>query len=271
MNEKSIVPVPPNVLAIQQQKLQQAKELAIEDRTEALNIVIEVLRLNQNNTEAVWLYVNLIEAPEQKIKGLQKLLRLEPENQKARTLLSRLETVEGEIVPHTAPKPLRKVSTTPVRAVPVSTEKSDLEKQNDLLKQMLDQQRVMLDQQRQQQPVIHIVNSPTANANSYQQAPQPVVAYVDVEERNQTAFVLGVLAGIFLTTFGVSHIFNNKVGTGIMWMLLGWFVWAPIALVISAATGGIGACLILPLHILFAYNNAKEGSQSFRSVPRVIN
>ena len=80
-------------------------------------------------------------------------------------------------------------------------------------------------------------------------------------ERNETAFVVGLIAGLF-GLWGLAHILNDKVGTGILWMFIG----APIVMLILGAitllTAGIGAIITLPLHIYFVYRHAKSGASS---------
>ena len=80
-------------------------------------------------------------------------------------------------------------------------------------------------------------------------------------ERNETAFVVGLLAGIF-GLWGLAHILNNKIGTGLLWMFIG----APIIMLILGAitflTAGIGAIIALPLHVYLVYRHARNGASS---------
>jgi len=82
-----------------------------------------------------------------------------------------------------------------------------------------------------------------------------------VEPRNQAAFVVGVVAGLF-GFWGLAHILNDKVGTGLLWMFIG----APIVLGIlygsAVLTAGIGLCVALPLHVYFVYVQAKNGASN---------
>jgi TM2 domain-containing membrane protein YozV len=256
MSDNFNSPTPSDNLTAQQQKIAEAKEIAFQDRREALRLVIEVLRMNPNNVEAIWMYVNLVEEQDKKIKGLQKLLRLDPTHQKARALLNKLELPVTSIVPQEKPKIVHRANTSV--HWPANEQNSDVavQEQNQLLKRMVEQQNEML-RQRQSTPVINIHNAPTANA-TVMGTPYPV------EVQNQTAFLIGVLVGIFLSTFGIAHIVNGKVGQGILWILVGWFIWLPIAALIVSLSAGLGACLVLPLHIVFAYNNAKNGARTVR-------
>lgn len=51
---------------------------------------------------------------------------------------------------------------------------------------------------------------------------------------------------------------NGRVGTGVVYLLLG-FVWDAIAITLTATV--VGACLALPLHLIFCYFNAKSGAR----------
>lgn len=75
---------------------------------------------------------------------------------------------------------------------------------------------------------------------------------------NQTALIVGFLAAIFLGIFGLGHLLNGKVGTGILYWILGWLIWLPLLVLISLT--GIGACFALPLHIWVSYSQAKNGA-----------
>ncbi|MCY4464137.1 MAG: hypothetical protein OXE46_01220 [Chloroflexi bacterium] len=75
--------------------------------------------------------------------------------------------------------------------------------------------------------------------------------------RNKTAFTIGLIAGIF-GLWGLAHIINDKVGSGIVWM----FVGMPIAAILMGglAATGIGAIAVPPLWIYSVYSHAKNGA-----------
>ena len=75
--------------------------------------------------------------------------------------------------------------------------------------------------------------------------------------RNKTAFTIGVLASIF-GLWGLAHILNGKIGSGLLWMIFG----MPLALglVMGIAATGIGAIVALPLWVYFGYAHAKSGA-----------
>lgn len=79
--------------------------------------------------------------------------------------------------------------------------------------------------------------------------------------RNDAAFIIGLIIGIIPGFFGVAHIINGKVGTGIL-LILSSFVWGAIALSIITFSAGIGSCLVLPLHLYIAYSTAKSGASN---------
>jgi ABC-type phosphate/phosphonate transport system permease subunit len=54
-------------------------------------------------------------------------------------------------------------------------------------------------------------------------------------------------------------VFRETTGAGIVYLLLG-FVWDAIAVALASTV--VGACLALPLHLIFSYYNAKNGARS---------
>ncbi len=83
-----------------------------------------------------------------------------------------------------------------------------------------------------------------------------------LEARNQTAFVLGAIAGLF-GVWGLSHVLNNKVGSGCLWMLIIGPVLAGILGGAIVATGGLGAVVVVPLWLYIVYAQAKSGASNF--------
>lgn len=100
------------------------------------------------------------------------------------------------------------------------------------------------------QPIINITNTSTSSAS---------IGGVAGKE-NTTAFIIGFIAGIF-GFLGVAHMINGKLGTGILYLLLGWFIWIPILVVITGVTGGLGVFCTFPLEIIVAYSTAKSGAK----------
>jgi len=81
------------------------------------------------------------------------------------------------------------------------------------------------------------------------------------EPRNQAAFVIGVIAGLF-GICGMSYVLNDKVGAGCLWM----FIIGPfLALVLAAyafVSAGLGTLLVLPIWLLIVYAQAKSGASN---------
>ena len=107
-------------------------------------------------------------------------------------------------------------------------------------------------QQRANPPTVQITNQNIANQAAYV-APPPVYAR---EERNNVAFIVGVIAGIF-GLLGLAHLFNGKVGTGLALIFLGTPLYAVFWLAVLATGIGIFA---IPLHFVVIWQNAKRGA-----------
>ncbi|MCB9452589.1 MAG: hypothetical protein H6672_14220 [Anaerolineaceae bacterium] len=213
--------------------IDEAREMIVDgERDKALNKIQDVLRLNKSNTDALWMFATLTSQPDKAITALKRLLSMDSENDKARKLLNKLESENDDLL--SSP----------------SSSKGD--EHNEMMRQMLKQQQALLEQQSRQ-PVINITN--TASSSPTQNVGMMGMAGA---KRNDTAFIIGLLVAIFLGIFGMAHLLNGKVGTGILYWVLGWVVWAPLLILISAT--GVGACLMIPLHIWVSYSQAKNGA-----------
>lgn len=80
-------------------------------------------------------------------------------------------------------------------------------------------------------------------------------------ERNETAFVVGLIAGL-LGLWGLAHILNDKIGTGLLWMFIGLPIVAILLGGLTALTAGIGGCIAMPLYVYFVYRQAKSGASN---------
>ncbi len=107
-------------------------------------------------------------------------------------------------------------------------------------------------QQRASPPLVQITNQNVGNQAAYV-APPPVHAS---EERNNAAFIIGVIAGFF-GLLGLAHLFNGKVGAGLALIFLGTPLYAFFWLAVLAT--GIGFFAI-PLHFVVIWQNAKRGA-----------
>ena len=78
---------------------------------------------------------------------------------------------------------------------------------------------------------------------------------------NQTAFVVGLIAGLF-GFWGLAHLINGKLGSGLLWLFIGGPLVSGILLAIILATAFIGAIVALPLHVYIVYKVSKSGARS---------
>jgi tetratricopeptide (TPR) repeat protein len=73
------------------QRLNQAYELIkAKKKQEAVDILLPILKFDDNNADAWWLMANALEAPGEIREALENVLRLRPENDKARKMLDNL-------------------------------------------------------------------------------------------------------------------------------------------------------------------------------------
>lgn len=260
MDDNALIPFPnqPSSMAIHRQQLERAMTLVRNgQREEAYKISVQVLKENRNNADAIWIYANLTPSKEKAIAALKKLLELEPGHAKAMKLLGQLTDDDDDDVFGVGDETSRTVKT----SVSVTSEPKQAEPDQSqlMMQQLLLQQQMLLEQQRRQaqQPSVYInnqnTNTPIANAFASAAVYRPPIAQ---QERNNTAFMLGLIAGTF-GFFGVAHILNGKVGTGILLLLAG-FVWGGIFL--GIAVTGIG-CIGLILHIVMTYYQADSGAK----------
>lgn len=133
-------------------------------------------------------------------------------------------------------------------------------------------QQMQLQQQIQtSQPIINInpnispnIN-PSISANAGDQvvyappAPAPVIA-----ERNNAAFVVGVIAGLF-GVLGIAHIFNHKAGRGLVYLFVGTVCYWIFLLLLLSALVNIGSSLwiaAVAIHLVIIWQHAKRGASS---------
>ena len=79
------------------------------------------------------------------------------------------------------------------------------------------------------------------------------------EERNQTAFTVGLIAGLF-GLWGLAHILNDRIGAGLVWMFIG----APFVFIalggLTLLTAGVGAIIAFPIYVYLVYKHARGGA-----------
>jgi hypothetical protein len=228
-------------------------------RDQALKLVTDTLTENPSNPRGLYLYAQLAKDPKMAMQALSNALKLQPNFFEAQMLLERLqsETSTPQVQPSVPPA---------ATAQPQSSDQSALMQQMLMQHHMLMQQQMVNQQQvAQQQMTNQQQASHQQMLNQQQLAQQQLMAQgvpvggmgVVVEERNGLAFWVGAIAAFF-GFFGIAHIFNGKLLPGIMWLIVG-FVWDVIMVALAAT--GVGACVALPLHLVFCYYNAKNGAR----------
>lgn len=136
-------------------------------------------------------------------------------------------------------------------------------------------QHVQQMQQQQQmqtsQPVINInpnispnIN-PSISANAGDQVTYaPPAPTTIITERNNAAFVVGVLGGLF-GLLGIAHIFNHKVGRGLIYLFVGTVCYWIFLLLLLSALINIGSGLwivAVAIHLVIIWQHAKRGAGS---------
>ena len=118
--------------------------------------------------------------------------------------------------------------------------------QQQLLRQ---HQEMMRQMQQTSQPIINInpnispnIN-PSISANAGDQvAYAPPALSTVIAERNNAAFVVGVLGGLF-GLLGIAHIFNHKAGRGLVYLFVGTVCYWIFLLLLLTALTNIGSSL----------------------------
>lgn len=242
----------------EQSILFQINQLLAEDKQdEALGLVDKLLSLNPNHENGLYLKALLEDDRETSIEALRKLLSFKPDHNEAKLLLNRLlkesgsasalakadtSSVQSRPVDTPAPSPQPQVQQQPS---PAGHQQSSTDLTDKLLAQhhMIMQQQLLNQQQIAQQHMMY-------NAGMRQ----------PVQTTNSFAFWTGFLAAFFLGIFGVSYALNGQILTGILYFVLG-LVWDTVFVILILTI--VGALVAVPLHILFAYLNAKEGAQGY--------
>lgn len=140
---------------------------------------------------------------------------------------------------------------------------------DDAVQQLIRQNQAFMQQMQTNQPIINInpnispnIN-PSISANVGDQvtyappAPATVIA-----ERNNAAFVVGVLGGLF-GLLGISHIFNHKVLRGLVYLFVGTVCyWIFLLLLLTALTNISSSLWIaaVAIHLVIIWQHAKRGA-----------
>ena len=111
------------------------------------------------------------------------------------------------------------------------------------------------------QPVINI--NPTISPNVGDQVTYaPSAQTTVIAERNNAAFVVGVLGGLF-GLLGIAHIFNHKVGRGLVYLFVGTVCYWIFLLFLFSALINIGSSLwiaAVAIHLVIIWQHAKRGA-----------
>lgn len=148
---------------------------------------------------------------------------------------------------------------------------------DDAVQQLIRQNQAFMQhvQQQQQmqtsQPVININPnispniSPSISANAGDQvAYAPSVPATVIAERNNAAFVVGVLGGLF-GLLGIAHIFNHKAGRGLVYLFVGTVCYWIFLLLLLSALVNIGSSLwiaAVAIHLVIIWQHAKRGAST---------
>ncbi len=91
---------------------------------------------------------------------------------------------------------------------------------------------------------------------------QEIVVVAPEAKRNEAAFVVGVLGGLF-GILGISYIFNHDVPRGLAWLILGTVCYWAFILIVAAILISVSEVLIIlaiVIHLLIIWNHAKQGA-----------
>lgn len=142
---------------------------------------------------------------------------------------------------------------------------------DDAVQQLVRQNQAFMQQMQTSQPVINInpnispnIN-PSISANAGDQVTYaPSAQTTDIAERNNAAFVVGVLGGLF-GLLGIAHIFNHKVLRGLVYLFIGTVCYWIFLLFLLATLIDIGSSLwiaAVAIHLVIIWQHAKRGAGS---------
>lgn len=116
-------------------------------------------------------------------------------------------------------------------------------------------------------PVINV--NPTISPNISNRVVSPPETVDGQVERNDAAMVAGVLLG-FVTIMGVAHLYNRKWGRGLFFLIIGTVLYWLLLIFLAALlnTFNLPLLILLVVHILVVWQQAKHGSRRRPSVPK---
>lgn len=95
--------------------------------------------------------------------------------------------------------------------------------------------------------------------DGYHDAASSFVAMSAQPTRNDTAFIIGLIAGLF-GIWGLAHILNDKLGMGCLWFFIVGPLVAGLLAGLIVMTAGLGTIVALPLWLYIVYSQAKNGA-----------
>jgi TM2 domain-containing membrane protein YozV len=180
----------------------------------------------------LWWYARLATNRKSRIRALEHLLSLEPGHQKAEALLDKLDPIVDTTfdAPLYDPSPSYYDPEPSYYSASSGSESTQIERE----RLALERERLALERRRFQRQ----------------------------SDVNQAALAIGFIAAGFFGFFGVAHMVNGKIGEGIMRMIGGW-VYLFIAGFVLGLTLFVAAIVIVPMHFVISYNDAKKGASYY--------
>jgi len=212
------------------------KAMLADNDTLALSLARQVLKQNNENVGALVIFGQLSDNEEKAIRALERAIALDPENSEAKMALRQRR---------------KNAASTPA---PSSKAKND---DGDVVAQLMrqNQELMMRMQQPAAAPVINVVTQNTNTNTNTNTNINSGGAY------NQTAHIIGFIAAIF-GFYGVAHMFNGKLLSGLAWLLIGGPLFLGIMWTVAAVTI-IGLPIAAILHFVAAWQHAKSGATTY--------
>lgn len=194
------------------------------DTASARPLLSEVMKERPNDPEAWYLAAYITDDKEKRLQALEKVIALDPTHEKAQKALAVMKDSN----------PLNDFLEAPSSSAKPAPQYA----------------------QAPQQPVVYVnvQNAPVVNATAIAGTGAAVL------QTNGVAFWVGFLVALFTGIYGVAHLINGKIGGAVMSFLLFSVVWPIVIVGTTAVSAGICLIGVLPLHIYFAYTQAKKGA-----------
>lgn len=92
---------------------------------------------------------------------------------------------------------------------------------------------------------------------------QEVTIVATDAKRNEAAFMIGVLGGLF-GLLGIAHIFNHNIPRGLAWLIFGTGLYWVFLLIVAAILSSIANVLIvieIAIHLLVIWKHSNHGAR----------